>query len=378
MQLSFFDILIIIGMFTGFVCSILLFLKSKKKKSNKYLGLALLAFVWLNTKTLLLSLDLWSIHGIGFFPNGVELALPPLFYLYAQSLVQASFKFERRQWLHFIPFLLSQGYAIIVYIAVMTTNIYQEKLAIADLYHFNTVKHTEEYLMLISAFIYLYLGYQLIRKYRSWLESNISETQYSQLSFLNVLFFGVLFISVYILVNLIVSFTLTDEHYWRWQLAHLFIAALVYYLGLVGYKNADVVPQAYSETTNMKKAKPFNEQVKKDFADQLEAALLHDNVYLNPRLTLQDLADSMNVNEATLSHWINTHYGENFRTVINRLRVEEVKTRLKTDSLRNLSLLGLAEECGFNSEASFYRIFKNMVGVTPKQFMDAHTKHSHQ
>lgn len=359
-------------MFTGAVCSILLFVNSKKKKSNKYLGLAILGFVWLNTKTLLLSLNLWKIHGFGFFPNGIELALPPLFYFYLKSLVLPTFKFKRKQWLHFLPFFLSQSYAIFVYVTIMQTPIYLEKDAIADSFLFNQVKNTEEYLTIISTVIYLYFGYQYIQKYRSWLSKNIADTKYSELKFLNTLLFGVSFISTYILINLMLNSVLAHQYNWRWRLGHVLIAVLVYYLGLVGYKNSDIVPKEFSIKAKPKRPKNLTDEVQSDIMSKFKIAIEEDKIHLNPKLNLQELAKLTGVSETNLSNSINTYYGENFRAVINKKRIEEVKKRLLSCNLSNLSFLGLAKECGFNSEASFYRIFKTTVGVTPKQFLEKH------
>jgi AraC-like DNA-binding protein len=70
-----------------------------------------------------------------------------------------------------------------------------------------------------------------------------------------------------------------------------------------------------------------------------------------------------------VSRVINSELKKNFRNLVNEYRVEEVKTRLNDPRSIQLSLLGIAYECGFNSEASFYRIFKNVVGVSPKEYL---------
>jgi AraC-like DNA-binding protein len=85
----------------------------------------------------------------------------------------------------------------------------------------------------------------------------------------------------------------------------------------------------------------------------------------------------LDVNETVLSNTINAYYKKNFRSLINELRVKEVENRLLNEGAGNLSLLGLAMECGFNSEASFYRIFKAITGSTPKQFLTEHSSGSH-
>ena len=359
-------------MVTGIICSILLFKKSNKKPSNKFLGLGILGFVWLNTKTLLHSLNLWEIHGFGFFPNGIELALPPLFYFYILALIHSKFEFTKKKWLHFIPFSISQGYAIIVYIATMQTPLLFEKDLIASSLYFNDIKNFEEYLIILSTLVYLYFAYKHIKNYKYWLSNNTSDTQFSELIFLKNIFFGFLFISIYTIVNLILNQFLDNSYYWRWELNHLIIAILVYYMGLVGYKNSELVPQYFSIKLR-RKIKRTNEKIDLDIIDTLNSIFEKDKIYLNNKLSLQELAKMLDMNETILSNTINAHYNKNFRSLINELRVREVENRLLNRGLDNLSLLGLAKECGFNSEASFYRIFKTTTGSTPKQFLKTHS-----
>ncbi|MEJ0105739.1 MAG: helix-turn-helix domain-containing protein [Bacteroidota bacterium] len=56
---------------------------------------------------------------------------------------------------------------------------------------------------------------------------------------------------------------------------------------------------------------------------------------------------------------------------MNEYRVDKVKQRLNDPGSARLSILGIAYECGFNSEASFYRIFKDIAGVSPKEYLSA-------
>ena len=356
-------------MFTGVVCSMLLF-QNSKKQSNKYLGLGILGFVFVNTKILLHSLNLWQIHGFGFFPNGIELAIPPLFYFYVKSLIRPTFRLKGKQWLHFVPFFLLQIYFILVYIAIMRTTILSEKRVIAEVFYFNEVKNIEDYLTVLSAFIYLFIGYRKIQEYRNWLSKNITDTKYSELSFLNISFYGILFITIYVLINLILTPILDNYHSWRWQISHVLIAALVYYLGIIGYKNSDLIPIMFSEKSRSNPKPEMAKELVDDVINKLEKSFHENKVHLNPKLTLKDLAKLLGVSETNLSYSINIFYKENFRSVINKKRIEEVKERLLNDESVNLSFLGLAKECGFNSEASFYRIFKKVVGITPKQFLE--------
>jgi AraC-like DNA-binding protein len=60
---------------------------------------------------------------------------------------------------------------------------------------------------------------------------------------------------------------------------------------------------------------------------------------------------------------------QNFFEFVNSYRVREVKSRLHKTEFEHLSLEGIAKDCGFNSSASFYRVFKQHTRMTPGQFI---------
>jgi AraC-like DNA-binding protein len=100
----------------------------------------------------------------------------------------------------------------------------------------------------------------------------------------------------------------------------------------------------------------------------IDGALAGEKCYLNPDLSLGSLAGHLGVSAAVLSATINTYYGKNFRNLINDYRVEEAKRKLGDPALSHLSVLGIALESGFNSEASFYRIFKQHTSLSPAAY----------
>ncbi|MEL6537571.1 MAG: helix-turn-helix transcriptional regulator, partial [Bacteroidota bacterium] len=304
---------------------------------------------------------LWNIHGIGYFPNSVELALGPLFYLYLRSLVQN--QRPAKAWLHFLPFFISQAYSVVVYVTVLQTHDVVEKRSISDALYFDEVKNLDEYGMLLGMVIYLYLAYQWVTKAKP-----TSEFRAAELRFVKYLMPAFLFMGLYSLVNLILNYWVGYQYEWRWQIGHVLVAAMVYYLGIVGYKNSEVHKGGFGFSPSKPPTEPLDDRI----ADTLAEAVEKDKVYLNPKLTLRALADILGVSEADLTRTIQAQYGKNFRSFLNEVRVREVQTRLRTEGLGNLSLAGLARECGFNSEASFYRVFKEHTGMTPKQYLEQH------
>jgi len=86
-------------------------------------------------------------------------------------------------------------------------------------------------------------------------------------------------------------------------------------------------------------------------------------------LSLQELADNLEVKRHQLSSIINQKHNKNFYEFINQYRIEEVKAMMTNPKNKHLKLISLAYDAGFNSKASFNRIFKQMTNMTPSQFI---------
>ncbi len=90
--------------------------------------------------------------------------------------------------------------------------------------------------------------------------------------------------------------------------------------------------------------------------------------YRNPTYRIKDLSDETGISTAEISQVLNSYFGVNFTDFINDYRIEEMKELLLKPDVEQYNLHILSEQCGFNSKASFYRIFKNKTGVTPMQY----------
>jgi AraC-like DNA-binding protein len=54
---------------------------------------------------------------------------------------------------------------------------------------------------------------------------------------------------------------------------------------------------------------------------------------------------------------------------VNEYRVEAVKRRMLDPAQPPLTLVGLAFECGFNSQATFQRAFRSATGQSPGEYL---------
>jgi len=110
------------------------------------------------------------------------------------------------------------------------------------------------------------------------------------------------------------------------------------------------------------------EQLQSDY-QRLTQGLTEHRWYLDPDVSLVQLAEQLGISAHQLSQVINEQSGQHFTDLINGYRVEEVIRRLQGGDHRKLTLLALGLEAGFNSKASFNRAFKKKTGLTPSEFV---------
>ena len=87
--------------------------------------------------------------------------------------------------------------------------------------------------------------------------------------------------------------------------------------------------------------------------------------YSSP-LTLESISSNFGYNKYYFSRLFNHYVGENISNYINIVRVQRF-TELAKDQ-KNPAVATLARECGFDSLNTFYRSFKKIYGMTPKNF----------
>ena len=95
-------------------------------------------------------------------------------------------------------------------------------------------------------------------------------------------------------------------------------------------------------------------------------------MYINPNLTLSEIATLLDTNRNIVSKVINQSFEMNFNDFVNQKRAEGVIQKLKNGDHKQSTLLGIALDCGFNSKTTFNRAFKKYTSSTPKQYIIKH------
>ena len=91
-------------------------------------------------------------------------------------------------------------------------------------------------------------------------------------------------------------------------------------------------------------------------------------LYKNSELKLSDLANAVGSNRRAVSDCINSQVGCSFNQYVNTFRTEHAKRIIRQYPDRKLS--DIYVESGFANETSFFRTFKALTGMTPKEWKD--------
>lgn len=85
--------------------------------------------------------------------------------------------------------------------------------------------------------------------------------------------------------------------------------------------------------------------------------------FLNPTLTIEEIARMLNTNRTYVSKLVNLYYGMSFRDYLSSKRLEYAKWLMTYEP--DASLDYIAAKSGFQSSTQFIRKFRETEGITP-------------
>jgi len=359
-----------IGTFFAIFIGILLFTKKGKALPDKILA------VWM----LVIGLHLlaYHLHYLGYwatYPHlfGTTALFPllhaPMLFLYTSYSLNGKQKFSAKDFLHFSPALLSYIYLFRVFFFYSV----EEKILLdngeIDGTWFEGIVLT---VLVISVIIYTVLSFYLLKKYHKKMNTNFSFHENINLKWLQywVMGFAVVFS---VLVFVVVSRNLLDIDFGFNIDLVLYgtVILLVLSLGYFGIRHQGIFTeriQVIKEKQEEKYQKSaLSEPKAKAINDLLLQVMKEEKPYLNPKLTLSELAKMTNTTANNLSQVINQFQEVNFFDFVNKYRIEEFKKLALEKPYFNI--LALAYEAGFNSKSSFNNLFKKFTHQTPSQYI---------
>jgi AraC-like DNA-binding protein len=145
--------------------------------------------------------------------------------------------------------------------------------------------------------------------------------------------------------------------------------ALFLFVNIIIYKGLKQ-PEIFSGIIELQPAKkPFlSKSLEDQYLEKLSYYMEERKPYLNPDITLMDLAEQVEIPYRSLSEVINNRLNQNFYDFINKYRIQESKKLLSERSDRFKTILEVLYEVGYNSKSSFNNAFKKFTGMTPSEY----------
>ncbi|OJJ15935.1 hypothetical protein BKI52_37080 [marine bacterium AO1-C] len=101
---------------------------------------------------------------------------------------------------------------------------------------------------------------------------------------------------------------------------------------------------------------------------KLHEVIMEQALYKEEGISLARVAQKIDTTDKKLSELLNKELNTNFYDYLNSCRVGVFKERVMQGDAKQITLLAIAYESGFQSKATFNRIFKKHTGLTPSQF----------
>lgn len=318
----------------------------------------------------------------------LPLLFGPLLYLYTQSVLYRTFTLSRKKWVHFLPF-------VVAFLATETVYFTRSRADLMILLNEMTERRIPPFFYLTSGliflqfFLYLAACLRLIRQYRKVVQDNYSDPRRADLQWLytTVLFFsGCMLLTAF---NGLLGLTAWSKYYYVVfggivGLLLIFIYRILFaallrpaIFGLLGEPALSATPPkgppSFSEAAPASSGQPGpGEETQQKILTLLLEEMKDKKPYLDPDLSLEQLAASLSLRPKVLSRAINDQLHQHFFDFVNTWRIEEAKRLFSDPPDRKITVLEVLYQCGFNSKSSFNTLFKRYTGQTPTMFRKGH------
>ncbi len=402
-SISFLSVLILIGAVQGlFLAFALVFMRRGNRRANLYLAALLPAF-----SVVLMDGFMYATNYYIRYPHLLGLVWPakfllgPLLYFYVRELSSPKrVVFSWTQLLHFLPMAVSSLLIIYSIIAYGTAPGWACSACSSVLMEGGHVP-SRSFAFILFALqknVYYILSFLMIVAYSARIKQSYSSLDKISLSWLRTIFllFFTLF-SIFIffiffsvqfgiereivsvlflwcaLITSVMAFKaiLQPEIFLQIEIAHQ--AELIRTGQNIDQETPSSTPDILQNGNGMLQKEKYRKSFLIDerasvIAHQLVQLMETKRPYLEPEITLPQLAEMLNVSPNDLSQVINREMKKCFFDFVNEYRVQEAKKLLSSPKYGHLSILGIALDAGFNSKSAFYNAFSKYIGMTPSGF----------
>jgi AraC-like DNA-binding protein len=373
--------IILLGAIQGFIVSALLFFSSRPPRVNRLLGIVIFLIALASLRVYLEDIPggFYSLPGgrwfDAFFPFIVVMPVGPLLYFYVRGFSDPGFKLTSKMRVHFYPVMIDlvPQLTALVYVAGVLARLWRVHNGLIGRFidNYNVYADIPRWISLTT---YLVLAMRGLGEVPAVAGGRVTE----RTGWLRQLIRGLLIFQgiwlLYLIPYVIPRYTDVLLNTVDWYPVYVPLAVIIYWMGIKGLLMS-YRPGLSESGTGKRQARvlAIPEATVQSTVRSLLKIMESDQLYLNPALSLSLVAEHTGIAPKTISAVLNQYLQKSFSEFVNEYRVKAVRERLLKRESKNLTIAGLAYECGFNSQPTFQRAFKAAIGVSPREFLVQHT-----
>jgi len=354
-----------------FLALFLLTVKTKHKLRNQLFAFFLIANAVDASKYLIHHID-ENLINLEALRWSMVYLVPASFYLYVLSVCFSDFRLKPKHLLHIIPF--------IAYNVYLMSGIYLEntEMKLEFIKGMNQMPITQFFQFLFELLfqVYFIASFLVIKKSRTVYLENYTNPNISLINALHKITIVYYTLHFLVLLRWLVTSTLGFGEVREWIVtldgfSFLFCTCWYLFIALNNpefFRGVNSHLKPITEVVPKQKTSLLIDDEKNKQIESLKNFMISNEPYLDSSLTIQDLVEQVKMPVKDLSALINLYMNKHFFDFINEYRIEKAKEILKDSSQKNLTILEILYQVGFNSKSSFSTSFKKHTGKTPTDF----------
>lgn len=284
-------------------------------------------------------------------------SLGPLSYLLVSFVLQNSFYFKSVHLFHFFPVCLAfiSTILILIFSPAKPTNIMPG-------FFYNQAHMVITSGGSISVLCYLIAMWKTIQTQLIWKPDVIKKEPVAQaiLGFFIMLLMGQIFDILAVISNRTIFIILSS----------VMISLTLILLFLISFKYPDFYQTAQKAAQKQKTRRSYLQGMDLDQIEtNLKTLMIKNEMFLDENLSLKSLAECLNISPHQLSQFLNTRLNKKFKIFVNEYRIAKSKELLIQD--KELKILAIALDVGFNSKSTFNASFLKITGKTPSEYRNS-------
>ncbi|WP_299618516.1 AraC family transcriptional regulator [uncultured Tenacibaculum sp.] len=365
------DIRVFIGILATFITllfAIFIFsVKAENKLSNRLFG-AFLILSSIETSGFFIHDFVTMSLSLFMFKNTSYYLLTPVFYLYVCSVCYSDFKLQKKHLWHLLFFIVGN--------LVMTPRLYLGTREVQEQILPNLIYTPELIFMHISMHIqsiyYYVMSIVVLRRAKNIFFENHSGNAIQAYRWLyQIVIFWIVIFSLAFIKNIFKYSDVEAAIFSNSQVVLVFSILLItcWYI-LKALNNPDLFKGVDSKTKLTKDLLQETDENKEnqEIINRLREFMDAEKPFLNPSLSIRNLAQQMKIPPRELSIAINHDLNQHFFDFVNEYRIKKAMHLLTDKSNPKLTVLEILYDVGFNSKSSFNTAFKKYTNVTPTQY----------